>query len=129
MQRVWKNESQLKIFLHQGNIRSLSGMKAPNTSKLFLCWEVNQETTMTMLFGMRLMIHGVSTECPWEEDLLYAEVPDVDNCQAGKLTELAKNRALEAVNQIRSLHGLAPLKYSAFYDNQMQESSLIQAGE
>ena len=63
---------------------------------------------------------------PWEEDLLYAEVPNVDNCQAGKLTELAKNRALEAANQIRSLHGLAPLKYSAFYDNQTQESSLIQ---
>ena len=63
---------------------------------------------------------------PWAEELLYAEVPNVDNCEAGRLTELAKNRALEAVNQIRGLHGLPPLKYSTLYDDQVQQSSLIQ---
>ena len=62
---------------------------------------------------------------PWEEELLYAEVPNVDNCEAGSLSELAKNRALEAANQIRGLHGLSPLKYSTLYDNQMQQASLI----
>lgn len=62
----------------------------------------------------------------WPEELLYAEVPDVDNCQTGQLTELAKNRALEAVNQIRSLHGLSPFKYSYHYDDQMQQASLMQ---
>ena len=63
---------------------------------------------------------------PWAEELLYTEVPNVENCEAGKLTELAKNRALKAVNQIRGLHGLSPLEYISRYDNQMQEASLIQ---
>ena len=62
----------------------------------------------------------------WEAELLYAEGPNVDNCQAGRLTQLAKNRALEAANQIRALHGLSPLRYSTFYNNQMQKASLIQ---
>ena len=58
---------------------------------------------------------------------LYAEVPDVDRCFAGRLTQVAKNRALEAMNQIRALHGLPPVQYSSRYDRQMQETSLIQA--
>ena len=62
----------------------------------------------------------------WSIDRLYAEVPNVNNCQAGRLRESAKNRALEAANQIRALHGLSPLRYSAFYDDQMQKASLIQ---
>jgi len=61
----------------------------------------------------------------WEDELLYEEVPNVDQCQAGRLTDLAKNRALEAVNHIRALVGLSPLKYSALYDRQMQLASLL----
>ena len=60
-----------------------------------------------------------------EDELLYEEVPDVENCEAGSLSEYAKNRALEAVNQIRSLHGLPSLVYDPSYDNQLQEASLI----
>ena len=62
-----------------------------------------------------------------EAAFLYAEEPDVDACFAGRLTQAAKNRALEAMNQIRALHGVPPVQYSSRYDRQMQEASLIQA--
>ena len=62
-----------------------------------------------------------------EAAFLYAEEPDVENCRAGRLTQAAKNRALEAMNQIRALHGLPPVQYGSRYDRQMQEASLIQA--
>ena len=60
-------------------------------------------------------------------EFLYDEEPDLDTCRAGQLTQAAKDRALEAMNQIRALHGLEPVQYSPRYDNQMQEASLIQA--
>ena len=58
---------------------------------------------------------------------LYAELPDVETCFAGRLSQAAKNRALEAANQIRALHGLTPLLYSTLYSQQVQEAALIQA--
>ena len=62
----------------------------------------------------------------WDPELLYVVEPDVDNCREGRLSQQAKNRALESMNQIRKLHGLAPLRYSSKYDNQAQKASLIQ---
>ena len=60
-------------------------------------------------------------------EFLYAEEPDVDTCRAGGLTQAAKERALEAMNQIRALHGLSAVQYSSRYDEQVQEAALIQA--
>ena len=60
-------------------------------------------------------------------EFLYAEEPDVETCFAGRLTQAAKNRALEAANQIRALHGLSAVRYSTIYSQQMQEAALIQA--
>ena len=60
-------------------------------------------------------------------EFLYAEEPNVDTCRAGRLTQIAKDRAWEAMNQIRALHGLAPVHYSSRYDEQAQEAALIQA--
>ena len=57
---------------------------------------------------------------------LYAEAPDLDTCGAGELTQAAKDRALGAMNQIRALHGLAPVRYSSLYDRSVQEAALIQ---
>ena len=58
--------------------------------------------------------------------LVYgSQRPDV--LEAGALTQAAKDRALEAMNQIRALHNLAPVHYSRRYDNQVQEAALIQA--
>ena len=58
---------------------------------------------------------------------LYAEEPDVAACFAGRLTQGARNRALEAANQIRALHGLPPVRWSSSYGRQVQEAALIQA--
>ena len=58
---------------------------------------------------------------------LYDEEPDLDTCGAGRLTQAAKGRALESINQIRALHGLEPVHYSLRYDSQVQQASLIQA--
>ena len=60
-------------------------------------------------------------------EFLYAEEPDVDTCRAGGLTQAAKDRALEAMNQIRALHHLSPVQYSRRYDEQMQQAALIHA--
>ena len=60
-------------------------------------------------------------------EFLYAAPPDLDTCRAGRLTQGAKDRALEAMTQIRALHGLPPVQYSRRYDNQVQAASLIQA--
>ena len=61
------------------------------------------------------------------DEELYAELPDVDTCFAGRLSQAAKNRALEAANQIRALHGLTPVLYSTAYSQQVQAAALIQA--
>ena len=58
---------------------------------------------------------------------LYDEEPALDTCRAGRLTQAAKRRALEAMNQIRALHGLEPVQYSQRYGSQVQQASLIQA--
>ena len=61
------------------------------------------------------------------EEFLYVVAPDLEACIAGVLAGQAKNRALEAANHIRALHGLSVLQYSSRYDQRMQEASLIQA--
>ena len=43
----------------------------------------------------------------------------------GELTQAAKDRALEAMNQIRALHGLEPVQYSRRYDEQEQQNFVI----
>ena len=58
---------------------------------------------------------------------LYAALPDLNACIAGTLTQRTKDRALEAMNQIRALHGLAGVRYSSLYDRSVQEAALIQA--
>ena len=48
-------------------------------------------------------------------------------CEPGALAVGARSRALEAANQIRALHDLSAVRYSARYAQQMQEAALIQA--
>ena len=70
--------------------------------------------------------YNLGVQTYWEPEFLYAEAPDVDACQAGRLTQAAKDRALEAMNQIRALHGLKPVQYSQRYAQQVQAAALIQ---
>ena len=61
------------------------------------------------------------------EEFLYATVPDVAACEPGELSVGARNRALEAANQIRALHGLSAVKYSTLYNPQVQATALLGA--
>ena len=58
---------------------------------------------------------------------LSAEEPALDTCRAGELTQAAKDRALEAMNQIRAVPGLEPVQDRLRYDTQGQQASLMQA--
>lgn len=58
---------------------------------------------------------------------LYAWEPELEACESGLLTPAAMERALEAMNRIRALHGLAPVQWSRRYENQVQQAALIQA--
>lgn len=60
------------------------------------------------------------------EAFLYAIKPNTANCDPGGLTDAAKERALQAVNQVRSLHRLPAVVRDSFYDMQVQEASLVQ---
>lgn len=60
------------------------------------------------------------------DSFLYAINPDVGNCDPGALSDGAKSRALQALNQTRSLHGLPAVTTDSNYDMQMQETSLVQ---
>ena len=61
------------------------------------------------------------------EDFLYVSLPNLKACKPGRLSQKAKDRALESMNQIRALHGLTPVRYSYLYDQSVQEAALIQA--
>lgn len=58
---------------------------------------------------------------------LYDTLPDIATCRAGVLKASAKVQALEDVNRIRALHGLAPVTYSDADDAQTAEASLMMA--
>lgn len=58
---------------------------------------------------------------------LYSVQPDVATCQAGQLTAATKQDALNTVNTIRQLHGLAPVVYDSTGDDPVQQISLMSA--
>ncbi|MCF7970713.1 MAG: hypothetical protein K9L22_06045 [Methylococcaceae bacterium] len=59
-------------------------------------------------------------------NFLYTQLPTVASCFAGSLSEPAKNRTLTALNQIRTLHQLAPVIYDDTADFEQQQATLIQ---
>ena len=56
---------------------------------------------------------------------LYAVEPDVARCQAGEVSEQEKQKVLDRVNFIRSLHGLDPVEYNPAGDEQTAQCALI----
>jgi len=116
----------------------LDGFPAPGERAVLQWNESTQHFEIVTVWGVAL--DGAYDRSYWRQfteeqktrafttdEELYAEVPDVETCFAGRLTQAAKNRALEAANQIRALHGLTPLVYSTAYSQQVQEAALIQA--
>ncbi len=71
--------------------------------------------------------HEIAAKTYASAHFLYASHPDVRTCNPGALSQRAKDRALRAMNQIRALHGLTPVRYSYLYDRSVQEAALIQA--
>ena len=69
--------------------------------------------------------HDVGVGTYATEEFLYTEVPDVAACEPGALSVGARNRALEAANQIRALHGLSAVKYSTLYNPEVQATALL----
>ncbi len=67
----------------------------------------------------------IESEKYMSEEILYDIKPNVDLCNEGSLSQFAKDRALEAVNEIRKLHNLPEVQYSYNYDTQVQKASLI----
>lgn len=56
---------------------------------------------------------------------LYDVLPDVSNCNEGKLKDSEKQKALQYVNYIRSFHNLKPVQYASQYDKETAKASLI----
>jgi hypothetical protein len=63
---------------------------------------------------------------PTYEDL-YRIVPNIENCDPGELTQWAKQRAQNALNEIRTLHSLPSVDYAGQFDAEVQAASLVQA--
>lgn len=58
---------------------------------------------------------------------LYSQPPDPARCIAGALRPQTKLRFLEAFNALRTLHGLAPVRYNEAADRAAGEAALIMA--
>lgn len=56
---------------------------------------------------------------------LYDVVPNIEQCQAGQLSEFAKQEALNTLNDIRKLHNLPPVSYDYSSDKEVMQASLI----
>lgn len=68
---------------------------------------------------------GVDTQPDVVFTGLYSEEPDVGNCIAGMVSDFEKQRVLDRVNYIRSLHRLPPVSYASGGDPQTAECSLV----
>lgn len=62
---------------------------------------------------------------------VYEITPDVQSCRAGKLTQEEKQKVLDKVNYIRSLHDLSPVEYESSGDEMSMEGCLniVASGE
>ncbi len=61
------------------------------------------------------------------QDEFYDILPNLDNCQEGKLKEVEKQKILAKINTIRKIHGLKPVTYNYTKDINVQKSALITA--
>ncbi|MDQ1209352.1 hypothetical protein QE380_002275 [Acinetobacter baylyi] len=55
------------------------------------------------------------------------EVPDINNCYAGKLSAKFRNEFLNEINTVRALHGLPSITYDYAREDEMMQTALILA--
>ena len=58
---------------------------------------------------------------------LYRELPDPSACQAGILLDAQKHQVLLTLNAIRTLHGLAPVRYEDSEQDAVMQTALLMA--
>lgn len=114
----------------------IGGFPTPGQSALLEWNESTQHFEIRMVWGSELSgydrVYWAQLDADLisrtyrDTDFLYEIEPDVDTCQAGALSQAAKDRALDVVNEIRALHGFTEVSYSELYDHQVQEAALIQ---
>lgn len=56
---------------------------------------------------------------------IYKVQPDVSSCKEGELTDAEKEKALNYVNRIRSMHGIPPVEYDYSGDKYAQKGALV----
>ena len=61
-------------------------------------------------------------------EFLYADVPNLENCDPGTLSDAAQARYLETYNAARRLHGLTEVTTAISLNTNAQQASLVQAG-
>ncbi len=65
---------------------------------------------------------------PWKSaTALYAQPPDLAQCQPGVLRPEAQASFISALNAMRALHGLGPVRHAAASDGAVAEAALMMA--
>lgn len=65
---------------------------------------------------------------PWKSaTTLYAQPPDLAQCQPGVLRPEAQVSFISALNAMRALHGLGPVRHAAAFDGAVAEAALMMA--
>ena len=60
------------------------------------------------------------------DEYLYLELPNIETCFEGSVSDEVRQRALATLNEIRKLHNLAELDYDVSADIETQQAALIQ---
>lgn len=81
-----------------------------------------------------LLFSGLLTGCEFSSSdhvdrniVIAATAADIQNCQAGTLTQAAKDKAIEVFNDIRAKHGLEPVTYDTASDQEVMAAALVMA--
>lgn len=82
-------------------------------------------STVLLVFVILLIVGFTQPTLADDINIVFDELPDVVNCEAGSLAEAEKEAVTAIVNRIRLLHGLSPVTYAPEYDAEVMESSLI----
>lgn len=56
---------------------------------------------------------------------IYSQIPNIRKCQEGIVKDNEKQKILQEINELRSLHGLKPVIYNSTMDNEAAKAALI----
>ncbi|GHH56649.1 CAP domain-containing protein [[Pseudomonas] boreopolis] len=79
------------------------------------------------LLSASFLISPLQAAVPAAIALPYQVRPDIPTCEPGRLSEATRQRVLDLVNQLRTLHGLAPVAYAPQLQAQADAAALVMA--